>query len=145
MASAFPGSVLFACTLNAIRSPMAEALLRRLHGARIYVASAGVDEAPMDPLTVAVMDELGVDLRNHKTQTFDELGDTSFDLIVALSPEAHARALEATRITACDVEYWPVPDPTVVEGSCEAVLSAYRSVRDALAWRIRERFPGQKP
>jgi protein-tyrosine-phosphatase len=136
-----PSSVLFACTFNAIRSPMAAALLKHLHGRHIYVDSVGVREAEIDPFAVAVMDELGIDISRHHPKTFDELEDTSFDLVVSLSPEAQHSAVELTRTMACDVEFWPVFDATAVEGNREEMLTAYRLVRDHLRKRILERFP----
>jgi protein-tyrosine-phosphatase len=136
-----PSSVLFACTFNAIRSPMAEALLKHLHGRRIYVDSVGVREAEIDPFAVAVMDEIGIDISKHRAKTFDELEDTSFDLVVSLSPEAQHSAVELTRTMSCDVEFWPVHDATAVEGSREEMLEAYRMVRDHLRRRILQRFP----
>jgi protein-tyrosine-phosphatase len=136
-----PSSVLFACTFNSIRSPMAAALLRHLHGRRIFVDSVGVRAEPVDPFAVAVMDEMGIDITGHKSKTFDELEDTSFDLVVSLSPEAQHSAVELTRTNACDVEFWPIFDATAVEGSREERLSAYRLVRDSLRKRIMERFP----
>ncbi len=136
-----PGSVLFCCTQNSIRSPMAESLLKYLHGRRIYVDSVGVRASEIDGFAVAVMDEIGVDLAKHRPKTFDDLEDTSFDLIISLSPEAQHSAVEMTRTMACDVEYWPTMDPSVIEGSREERLEAYRAVRDTLLARIRERFP----
>jgi protein-tyrosine-phosphatase len=138
---ALPGSVLFACTMNSIRSPMAEALLKHTHGLRIFVDSVGLRAAPIDPLAVEVMKEIGIDLHGHRAKTFDDLADSSFDVIVTLSPEAQHRAVEMTRIMACDVEYWQTLDPTIVEGSREQRLASYRQVRDYLAARLRERFP----
>ncbi|MBI1778957.1 MAG: arsenate reductase ArsC [Proteobacteria bacterium] len=140
---ALPSSVLFACTLNAVRSPMAEALLKRLHGRRVYVDSVGLRAVEVDPFAVAAMAEIGIDLSHHRPKTFDDLADSSFDLVVSLSPEAHHRALELTRVMACDVEYWTTLDASMIEGSRSAMLDAYRSVRDALATRIRARFPPQ--
>ncbi len=136
-----PGSVLFACNHNAIRSPMAAALLRHLHGRRIFVDSVGVRALPIDPFAVAVMDEFGVSLRDHTPKSFDELEDLSFDLVISLTPEAQHRAVELTRSMACDVEFWPSLDPTVVEGNRAEILAAYRSVRDGLWQRVRKRFP----
>jgi protein-tyrosine-phosphatase len=136
-----PSSVLFACTLNSIRSPMAEAMLKHWHGRHIYVDSVGVREGEIDPFAVAVMDEIGIDLSRHRVKTFDELEDTSFDLVVSLSPEAQHRAVELTRTMACTVEYWPVLDASAVEGSRDERLAAYRAVRDHLRRRILERFP----
>ena len=136
-----PGSVLFACTMNSVRSPMAEAILKLMHGRHVFVDSVGLRSAPIDPLAVEVMAEIGIDLGRHNAKTFDELADTSFDLIVTLSPEAQHRAVEMTRIMACDVEYWQTFDPTITEGSRQARLASYREVRDYLVARIRERFP----
>jgi protein-tyrosine-phosphatase len=144
--SARPQAVLFACGLNSLRSPMAAGLFRQVMGRAIYVGSAGVRKGELDPLAVAVMDELGIDISRHRPMTFEELEDwegLNFDLIVTLSPEAHHKALELTRTLAADVEYWPTPDPTVVEGSREQRLAAYREVRDQLIERIKRRFGWQ--
>jgi protein-tyrosine-phosphatase len=144
--SARPQAVLFACGLNSLRSPMAAGLFRQLMGRAIYVGSAGVRKGELDALAVAVMEELGIDISRHRPITFEELEDwegLNFDLIVTLSPEAHHKALELTRTLAADVEYWPTPDPTVVEGSREQRLAAYREVRDQLIERIKERFGWQ--
>jgi protein-tyrosine-phosphatase len=136
-----PGSVLFACTMNAVRSPMAEALFKHLHGKRIYADSVGLKQAPVDPFVVEVMSEIGIDIRRHSAKSFEDLADSSFDVIVTLAPEAQHHAIEMTRIMACDVEYWPTLDPTLIEGSRDVRLAAYREVRDQLMRRIRERFP----
>jgi protein-tyrosine-phosphatase len=138
-----PQAVLFACGMNAIRSPMAAGLLRQLYGKMLYVASAGVRKGYLDPLAVAVMEEIGVDIARHEPVTFEELETLeglNFDLIVTLSPPAHHKALELTRTNAASVEYWPTVDPTSVEGTREQRLESYRAVRDELMARIRERF-----
>ena len=141
--AAQPLAVLFACGLNTVRSPIAAGLFAQMFGRAIYVGSAGVRKGELDPFAVAVMAEIGVDISRHKPITFEELEDLeglNFDLIITLSPEAHHRALELTRTNAIDVEYWPTPDPTDVEGSREQRLSAYREVRDQLMDRLRQRF-----
>ncbi|WP_374471569.1 low molecular weight phosphatase family protein [Phenylobacterium sp.] len=142
-----PGAVLFACNLNRVRSPMAEALLKRLMGDRVFVDSCGLkrepadaDDTAVDPFAAAVMAELDCDLTRHRAKTFDELEDDSFDLVISLTPEAQHRAVELTRGRAVEIEYWPIFDPTLSEGSREARLAAYREVRDALAARIAQRF-----
>ena len=137
-----PGAVLFACTMNAVRSPMAAAMLRHLGGPRMYVESAGVRAGEPDAFAAAVMEEIGVDMRQHQPHTLADLDDTSFDLIITLSPEAHHQALELTRTMAVEVEYWPTLDATVMRGhgSREQVLQAYRDVRDSLFRRIKQRF-----
>ena len=140
MAGDLPGAVLFACSLNAIRSPMAEGLARHFYGHRVYVASCGVRAGEPDPFAIAVMDELGIDLARHRPQSFEDLSDDSFDLIVSLSPEAHHWAVELTRTMALEAEYWPTIDPSLTEGSREQKLEAYRGVRDDLRQRLLARF-----
>ena len=137
-----PAAVLFACTMNAVRSPMASAILRHLAGRRCYAVSAGVRRGRPDPFVVEVMAEIGIDVTRHEPRTIAELHDTSFDLIVSLSPEAHHQALEMTRTFAVDVEYWPTFDASMMVGhaSREQVLDAYRAVRDTLFRRIKQRF-----
>ena len=140
-----PSSVLFACSQNAIRSPMAAALLKRLHGTRIYVDSVGVRAAPIDPFAVTAMAEIGIDIAAHEAKSFAELEDTSYDLVVSLSPEAQHQAVELTRTMACELEFWPMYDAAAVEGSREERLAAYRMVRDRLHQRILERFSPRDP
>src|SRR5438876_10268303 len=138
-----PQAVLFACGLNSVRSPMAASLLQRMFPQALYVKSAGVRKGELDPFAVAVMAELGQDISRHKPITFEELDaweGLNFDLIITLSPEAHHKALELTHTIAADVEYWPTPDPTTIEGSREHKLQAYRDVCDGLLLRIRRRF-----
>lgn len=144
--------MLFACNFNRVRSPMAEALLKRYAGDRIFVDSCGLkhprdafadpaDGLEVDPLAAEVMAEVGCDLSNYKVKTFDELQDDSFDLVISLTPEAQHRAVEMARGRAAEIEYWPIHDPTLTEGSRQARLEAYRMVRDSLAQRIARRFP----
>jgi protein-tyrosine-phosphatase len=141
-AGPLPGAVLFACTMNTVRSVMAAAILRHLAGRRTYVCSAGVRAGVPDPFVAVIMDEIGIDVSAHSPHTLDELHDTSFDLIVTLSPEAHHQALELTRTMAVDVEYWPTLDATMMvgHGSRDQVLAYYRGVRDQLFRKIRSRF-----
>jgi len=135
-----PSSVLFACSQNSIRSPMAEALAKRLYGQTAYLDSVGVRASELDSFAVAVLDEIGIDLHTHRGKSFDDVDPSSFDLIVTLSPEAHHRALEFTRSASTDVEYWPIPDPSAVEGSREVRLDAFRRTRDMILARLKTRF-----
>lgn len=132
--------MLFACTMNAVRSPMAAAMLRHLTRGGVYIESAGVRAGNLDPLAVEVMGEIGLEIAKHKPRRFEDLEDGSFDLVVTLSPEAQHKAVELTRTAATQVEYWPTMDPTAVEGSREQRLSAYRAVRDQLMRRLKQRF-----
>jgi len=114
--------------------------MRSLYGSRIFVASAGVKPIDVDGFAIEVMDEIGLDIEIHLARSFDELEDSSFDLIVCLSKTAQAHANEITRTMASDVEYWITVDPSGVEGNREMRLNAYRQVRDDLYQKIRSRF-----
>jgi len=139
--SDLPSAVLFCCTMNAIRSPMAEGIMKRLHGKRVYVASVGVRKGEFDPFALVVMDEIGIDISRHRPRIFEELADGNFDVVVSLIPEAQHKAVELTRTSACDVEFWNTFDPSLVEGNRDTRLEAYRAVRDQLERQIIKRFP----
>ncbi|TYR32127.1 low molecular weight phosphatase family protein [Mesorhizobium microcysteis] len=140
-----PRSILFLCGLNAIRSPMAEALARATLPAGIFLASAGVRAGARDPFVDAVLAEKGLSLGERQPQTLDAMEDDYFDLIVTLAPEAHHAALELTRSMAVEVEYWPTADPSDASGTRERIMEAYRDVRDRLEARIAERFTRRTP
>lgn len=137
-----PRAVLFACAMNAVRSPMAAAILKHLVGERMVVASAGVRAGITDPYAVAVMDEIGIDISDHEPARLKDVEMEGFDLIITLSPEAHHHGVELTRVVPADIEYWPTPDATAIieSGGREEVLAAYREVRDSLFRRIKQRF-----
>jgi len=146
MVSRVPQSVLFCCDHNAVRSPMAEALMKKLHGRRVYVQSAGVkNDLEVDGFSIAVCKEIGVELSRHRSRSFEEMMDwgddlSGFDLIVALSPASQRAALELTRYAHTDVEYWPIMDPTGLGETRETKLQAYRQTRDQILKRMQERF-----
>lgn len=138
-----PKAVLFACSMNAVRSPIAAALTQQMFGKSIAVTSAGVHKGELDGFAVTVMNEIGLDIGRHKPMTFEELQELDgidADLIVTLSPDAHHKAMAMTHIVPAKVEYWPTPDPMAEEGNREQRLDAYRAVRDQLMAKIRARF-----
>ncbi|MFD1881451.1 low molecular weight phosphatase family protein [Paracoccus pacificus] len=146
MAKGLPGSVLFCCDHNAIRSPMAEGMMKKFYGQGTYVQSAGVfNDMEIDGFTVAVCKEIGVELSRHRARSFDEMqewGDdlSGFDLVVALSPASQRRALDLTRIYHLEVEYWPIMDPTGLAEGREPILNAYRATRDQIRDSMLARF-----
>lgn len=147
----FPHSVLFCCDHNAIRSPMAEGMMKKFYGHTAYVQSAGVhNDMEVDGFAISVCDEIGIRIANHRSRSFDEMQDWGddlggFDLIVALSPASQRLALEMTRVFHLDVEYWPIMDPAGLAEGREAKLNLYRGVRDQIRKRMIERFgePGE--
>ncbi|WP_158964841.1 arsenate-mycothiol transferase ArsC [Chachezhania sediminis] len=146
MAERLPQSILFCCDHNAVRSPMAEGLMKKLYGTGTYVQSVGVKhDLEIDGFAIAVCQEMDIELSRHRARSFDQmeqLGDdlSSFDLIVALSPASQQRALDLTRFYALDVEYWPILDPTGQGESREAKLVSYRQTRDQLIERMTEKW-----
>ena len=141
-----PQSVLFCCDHNAVRSPMAEGMMKKYYGTRTYVQSAGVkSELDVDGFAVTVCEEIGVPLSNHRSRSFDEMqewGDdlSQFDVIIALSPASQRKVLDLTRYHHLDVEYWPVMDPTGLGTRREEKLEAYRQARDQIRDRMISRF-----
>jgi protein-tyrosine-phosphatase len=140
MSKRIPATLLISCKDNALRSPMAEAMMKHQHGHNVFVDSLCVRDGTLDGFDDEVMAYIGLDMTRHRPKTFDDLEDTSFDLIISLSPEAQHGAVELTRSSAAELELWHTFDPSVVEGGREARLTAYRQVRDRLMDRIRDRF-----
>ncbi len=148
MSRPLPQSVLFCCDHNAVRSPMAEGIMKQLYGTGTYVQSVGVrNDMEIDGFAVAVCEEIGVELSRHRSRSFDEMeqwGDdlSSFDLVVALSPASQRRALELTRFFHLEVEYWPILDPTGLGESRTDKLSQYRAARDQIVERLTGKWGG---
>ena len=146
MSNSLPQSILFCCDHNAVRSPMAEGIMKKLYGTGTYVQSVGViNDLEIDGFSIAVCDEIGVELSRHRSRSFDEMerwGDdlSSFDLIVALSPASQRRALELTRLFHLTVEYWPILDPTGIGESREMKLVSYRQTRDQILSKLRKNW-----
>ena len=134
-----PSSVLFICGRNAVRSPIA-ACLAAARFPSLYIASGGDAPGERDPFVDAVLAEVGLKLDAHKPKILEDLEDLNFDLAITLSPEAHHKALELTRTHAIDVEYWPMPDPTLAIGTRDQIMAAYRELRDRLGERIGARL-----
>ncbi|MEH6836176.1 MULTISPECIES: low molecular weight phosphatase family protein [Falsihalocynthiibacter] len=146
MAKSRPTSVLFCCDHNAVRSPMAEGIMKALYGTSIYIQSAGVkNDLEIDGFAIAVCKEIGVELSRHRSRSFDEMqewGDdlSSYDLVVALSPASQRRVLDLTRIYHIEIEYWPILDPTGLGEGREDRLLSYRQTRDQIRDQLLERF-----
>ena len=146
MSEQLPQSVLFCCDHNAVRSPMAEGIMKQFYGTDTYVQSVGVkNDLEIDGFSIAVCQELNVELSRHRSRSFDEMEEwgedlSSFDLVLALSPASQRRALELTRFYHIDVEYWPILDPTGLGETREAKLASYRQARDQIIERLQERW-----
>ena len=146
MTQDLPQSVLFCCDHNAVRSPMAEGIMKKLYGTETYVQSVGVsNDLEIDGFSIAVCQELDVELSRHRSRSFDEMEDwgedlSSFDLVIALSPASRDRAMELSRFYHLEVEFWPIIDPTGKGETREAKLEQFRAARDQIIDRLRDRF-----
>jgi uncharacterized protein (UPF0262 family)/protein-tyrosine-phosphatase len=132
-------TVLFVCSMNSVRSPMAAALARQAYPGRIITRSVGVNGGKADQFVHEVMEEIGIDMSVHTPHILDELVANHFDLVVTLSDDA-PDAVRRKGLEAGAVEAWVAPDPSLVEGNRETVLAAYRDLRDRLRRRVRERL-----
>ncbi|MFN4211273.1 MAG: hypothetical protein ACK4G5_11955 [Devosia sp.] len=131
--------MLFVCSMNSVRSPIAAALARQAFPGRIIARSVGVNGGKADQFVHEVMEEIGIDMSVHTPHILDELVANRFDLVITLSDDA-LEAVARKGLEAGAVESWQVADPSLVEGSREVVLSAYRELRDSLRKRVRERL-----
>lgn len=137
------GSILFACNVNAVRSAMAEAMVKVAFPGKIFVDSCGVEPGEPDGFAIAVMTELGYDMTAHQPKSFEELDYEFYDVLISFSPEADARARELTRNMECETIYWPVDNLADLRGSREERLRAYRAVRDDIAVKL-SRYLGRE-
>ncbi len=130
-----PPRVLVLCTHNSARSQMAEGLLRALASDRFDVASAGTEATRVHPLAIRVMDELGIDLRGHRSKTVDRLLAEPWDYVITVCDGANERCPvfpgRTTRL------HWSFEDPSAATGSEDERLAVFRRVRDAIAARLR--------
>lgn len=127
-------NVLILCTGNSARSQMAEGLLRDRAGDRMRVESAGTKPSHVHPLAIRAMDEVGIDLREHRSKYLNEFTSTPFTYVITVCD--HAAETCPVFPGLAERLHWSQPDPAAVEGSEDERLEAFRQVRDALTERI---------
>ena len=135
-----PGSVLFACTHNMVRSAMAEGMMKSRFPGTVFVDSCGIHPGSMDSFTVKAMAEIDMDISSHEPKTFDDIKDANFDLVICFSEDSHALAKEFVRGKSMELEYWPVYDAALTSENQQLRLDAYRMVRDEISRRLDDRF-----
>ncbi len=128
-------AILFVCSYNSVRSPMAAAILQKFSLSSVYVQSAGVDVKDIDGFAIAALREEGIDISNHEAQTLESLNDHSFDKVIALSPAAYEAAKEWAKNDAIDVEYWNIAKPKYL-GTREDTLAVFRKIRTQISEHI---------
>ncbi|MEP2531087.1 low molecular weight phosphatase family protein [Shimia sp.] len=150
MGTELPQSVLFCCDHNAVRSPMAEGIMKKLYGMDVYVQSAGIrNDLEIDGFAISVCDEIGVELSRHRSRSFEEMekwGDqlSSFDLVVALTPASRQKAEDLIQFYHLELEYWPISDPSGTGENRETKLEAYRKSRDEIVEHLVKRWGGSQ-
>ena len=140
-----PLNILFACTHNKIRSPMAEAMMKSTYAHHIgMVDSCGMDDGGDigDGFTIAVMQEVGLDLMDHEPKSFADLELLPFDLVMCFSEASYEEASRIPMLANATIEYRPVYDMELIAEGREARLNAYRNVRDDINTLLNDRFVG---
>ncbi len=137
-----PKAILFACTMNSIRSPMAEAVARDLLGNKVRVESAGVYAGPQDPFVDAILAEIDLALGVREARTIASLDLSEFDIVIALTPQAEQAAREQKMADQAgpEIEFWDIPNPTDIKGARDQMMEAYREALNVLKRRMKERF-----
>ena len=130
------GAILFACNINAVRSAMAEAMVKSTFPGEIFVDSCGVSPGSSDGFAIAIMDEIGIDMTAHHPKSFADLDSEFYDVIISFSLQAHSRALALTHSMDCQTLYWPVDNLADLTGSRDERLRAYRRVRDDIQAKL---------
>jgi len=130
------GAILFACNINAVRSAMAEAMIKITFPGEIFVDSCGVLPGSPDGFAIAVMDEIGIDMATHQPKSFADLNSEFYDVIISFSLEAHQAAIGLTKSIDCKTLYWPVDNLADLSGSRDERLRAYRHVRDDIQSKL---------
>lgn len=138
--SPLPSAILFVCHLNSIRSPIAEGMMKKHYGSKVYVQSCGITKGDLDDLMVAIMREQGVDMSAHEAHALHELGDTSFDLVIAFTEDAAEAARQVFEDSDTVIELWPTADPTSGALDVRAMMNNYRSIRSNIDTRLQNRF-----
>jgi arsenate reductase len=122
--------VLFVCSRNSSRSQMAEALVNHDLGGKYEASSAGTEPSSVNPLAIAVMKELGIDISHKRSKGLEEFAGQEFDYVITLCSQADE---------ACPVFFggtkkihMGVPDPTATAGTDDEKLAVFRKVRDLI-------------
>ncbi len=133
-----PQSVLFCCNYNSVRSPMAEGILKKMIGKKIFVQSAGVfDSLEIDGFTVKVCDEIDIKLRKHRVRSLSEMEKQggfigSFDLVIAFTKESMKEVQKYATFSSVNIEKWVVKEPLKDENNFNQTLDSYRKARDVI-------------
>lgn len=129
--------VLFVCVRNSARSQMAEAFLKRACSAQFQVESAGLEPGDINPLAIATMNEVGIDISGNSTQSVFDVYKSGklFSYVIAVCDEARAQACPIFPGAVVRL-HWAIPDPAALTGTREEQLDAVRPIRQMIADRV---------
>ncbi len=132
-----PRHILFLCVANSARSQMAEGIARSLAPAGVEVSSAGSQPSRVNPLAIRALDEIGIDIRSHRSKSVGSISPESVDAVITLCAEEICPVFlgKAHRV------HWGLPDPAAARGSEEERLQTFRNIRDELRRRLAVVFP----
>lgn len=136
-----PRSLLFVCTKNACRSPMAEGLAKKYFKGDLLIQSVGLQPGLLDGFAISIMAEHGIDISNHTPKPIDDIPLENFDLLITLSPESHAAIMAWIGDKKIPVEHWPISDPSTATGNRDQILQSYRNIREEILRQLTTRFP----
>jgi len=129
--------VLFLCTGNSARSQMAEAFLRKFGGDKFEAFSAGLEPKGLNPLTVKVMDEIGIDVSGQASKGVDVyLGKMLFQYLIAVCDDADKNCPTVWPGVANRM-HWSFQDPATFEGTQDEKLAKFREVRDLIGQKVK--------
>ena len=130
-------TVLFLCTHNSARSQMAEGLLRLLYGNRYEAFSAGVEPTRVHPAAIQVMNEIGVDMSNHRSKSIEEFQEKTFDYVVTVC--SHAKET-CPFFPGKQVLHQGFDDPAAFASSSDETIQKFRNIRDEIHEWIKQTF-----
>lgn len=113
---------------------MAASLLEARHPRRFAIYSTGMEAYPVSPEAIGVMRDIGLDISARPLTTLGDFNSIRFDHVVTLCEQVDNSCLNFPRDQ--DVTHWQIADPSLVQGTDEQVLEAYRQAREALAVRV---------
>ncbi|HAF62819.1 MAG TPA: low molecular weight phosphatase family protein [Anaerolineaceae bacterium] len=133
-----PTRVLFLCTGNSARSQMAEAFLRKYGGEQFEAFSAGLEPRAIHPLTIQVMQEIGIDISGQTSKGIEVyLGKTFFHYLITVCDQAEKNC-PTNWLGVNQRLHWSFEDPAAFEGTDEEKLAKFRAIRDQIEKRIKE-------
>jgi glutathione/glutaredoxin type arsenate reductase len=120
--------IMFVCKKNSRRSQMAEAFARTLGEGKIGVTSSGLESSFVDPKTIEIMSEIGIDISNQKSKPLSDFNPEDYDAVISLC--GCGVNLPPEWVTRDIFEDWQLEDP---EGKD---IETFRRIREEVKERV---------